>query len=98
MRVLRYEVPIDDKIHKMDVSGGIIQVAANDLYHAVEFWAEENGFFPAYTGYFRVFGTGHEIPDGSVVVGTTQRTEQGHVWHLAELFGINEDEEDVVID
>lgn len=33
---------------------------------------------------FMVVGTGHEIPSGWDIVGTTQRTPSGFVWHLLE--------------
>jgi hypothetical protein len=35
--------------------------------------------------YFRVFGTGHQIPQNARWVATCPRTPAGLVWHLYEL-------------
>lgn len=59
MRVLRYDVPVDDQEHIV-VSGRVVHVdcRAPDV---VTLWALESA---VYSRTYRVFGTGQPIPDG----------------------------------
>lgn len=53
----------------------------------VVFWAEYDTDRPKFTRTFVCVGTGHEIPEGAVYVGTAPASaEHGIVWHLFELF------------
>ncbi len=84
-RVLRWYVQVDDEPHPIPSVGRIVHVAG-DARH-VEFWALTCEHVEAAPRTFRVFGTGHPIPDGYVYVGTAPRTPEGLVWHLFELEG-----------
>lgn len=82
-RILRYEVPVNDEWHTHTLRGPIVYVGARDP-GVVEFWAADNGGCES-DRQFRVFGTGHQLPDariahhGSVIVA-----DGALVWHLIE--------------
>jgi hypothetical protein len=87
-RMLRYGVPVDDQPHVIPLSHSPVAVAAvvNDVgEHFVEFWAEHTEGAPQVRRAFRVFGTGHPLPDGARWTGTCARTAGGLVWHLYEV-------------
>lgn len=91
-RVLRWQVPINDRDHLfMALPGDLLGHIAASLGPPitggdyVEFWtfAREAVFLtPERT--FRVFGTGHLVPDGYEWRGTAPRVS-GLVFHLFEL-------------
>lgn len=89
MRVLRYSIPVDDKAHKFSLHYPPFKVAFTHRIEVVEFWAVE--LDPEYAKtdfYFKVVGTGHEFPDGSEYIATTDRhKETGLVWHLIRVMG-----------
>lgn len=100
--VHRYEVQIDDRWHEFTLTGRIVHVACRgeSLYAPVQFWALVEDLSP-YTASFRVFGTGHEVPERAQYVGTAfspPRTAMfalppgKFVWHLFELENPTEDE------
>lgn len=80
-RIFRYEVPVDGRWHIV-TSGPVLHVGCRDE-DFVEFWADapEEGVV-AETRHFRVFGTGHPMPDGLVYVGTAVAPGDRYVWHL----------------
>jgi hypothetical protein len=85
-RMFRYVVPVDDRAHEFRLTCNPVAVAvAEHGSHgwAVEFWAE-HADDPGVTRAFRVFGTGHPLPDGARWVGTCPRIG-GLVWHLYEV-------------
>jgi hypothetical protein len=82
-RMFRYTVPVDDRSHELALAGDPVAVAAASD-GVVEFWAEDHGE-PKAIRDFRVFGTGHPLPDAAQWVGTCPRTESGLVWHLYEM-------------
>jgi hypothetical protein len=86
--IYRYEVPVDDQWHEIELTGDLLHVDSRDPT-VVEFWAFAfpSGPVPKRRfRVFRVFGTGHPLPQGhlrhhgSVVVAGGQL-----VWHLLEL-------------
>ena len=85
-RMLRWEVPVDLQPHQVDVAGTIRTVEARALGDAwrIDMWSEVAGseYGPART--FQVYGTGWDIPDGAIWIGTAPRTTNGYVWHLYE--------------
>jgi hypothetical protein len=96
--IYRYEVPIDDQVHSVTISGNPLAVAFRpDLPSAVvEFWAEarqdtERGRMKARERTFQVFGTGQSIPDRAAYWGTTARYRdplfqvESVVFHLYEI-------------
>lgn len=75
--VFRSEVPADGQEHV--IAAGVVKAVAAKDASAVEFWWETRSMIRE--RYFRVFGTGDEIPEGYSYQGTTQRVF-GLVWHL----------------
>jgi hypothetical protein len=83
MNVFRYEVPIDDVWHDIELTGPVVKVACRESNRrVVQFWALDGAGSP-YTGRFRVFGTGDEVPDNVVYKGTG--IAEPYAWHLFEL-------------
>jgi hypothetical protein len=87
--MFRYLVPIDDRAHAIPLSGSPVAVAFDFgggwADSSVEFWAESAEGAPQVNRAFRVFGTGHPLPEGAKWRGTCPRTPQGLVFHLYEL-------------
>lgn len=82
-RMFRYEVPVDDQWHEFQLTRDPVHVAVNINARAMEFWAEFVDGDQTYRRVYRVFGTGHEIPDDAHWVGTAERVI-GLVFHLYE--------------
>lgn len=83
--VYRYEVPVDDRFHAVAMHGPskILHVAARHP-DVVEFWAEHNEPITV-DRWFRVFGTGHPLPEEWIQhIGTTLAADGQLVWHLYE--------------
>jgi hypothetical protein len=77
--IYRYEVPVDDKPHTLELSGKILHVGCRHA-DTVEVWALESGG-QLIERTFRVVGTGQPLPDGwTRHVGTAIAP----VWHLLE--------------
>lgn len=79
-RIFRYEVSVDDRVHRIKTEWPPIHVACRDL-HTVEFWAMSG------TGYaeerdFIVVGTGHPLPKDFIPTGTAIDPSGHLVWHL----------------
>lgn len=85
----RYQVPVDDQAHIIELNHNPVAVALNDrdkfTGFSVEFWAEHTEGAATNRRAFQVFGTGHEIPLGARWVGTCPRHVSGLVFHLYEL-------------
>lgn len=86
-RVLRWTIPIDDLERTLaDCRGQVLPVAEHDGMYGISFWTVEfdtglDHLFPLHV--FRVFGTGHPIPDGhSWRASTPRHPATGLVWHL----------------
>lgn len=75
--IYRYQVPVDDEVHAIQISGPVLYVACRD-HRVVEFWAE-NGHEERE---FIVVGTGHPLPVGFEHVGTAISPAGTLVWHL----------------
>lgn len=85
-RVYRYEVPVDDQVHKLPLSGRIVHMDCKQRPDVVEVWAEDTGG-PVAARTFRVFGTGQELPDDAIHRGTAVVVDKWGrlVWHLYEV-------------
>jgi hypothetical protein len=81
-RMFRYAVPVDDRAHVIRLTSRPVAVAVAEGGLSVEFWAEYADGAPVTDRAFRVFGTGHPLPDGAQWAGTCPRTPDGLVWHL----------------
>ena len=81
-RIFRYEVPVDDRWHIIR-SGPPLHVGCRQL-DTVEFWAanSDDPNAPVEDRHFRVYGTGHPMPDELVYVDTAVAPEGHLVWHL----------------
>lgn len=80
----RYEVPVDDQWHALELSGAILHVASRRP-EVVEVWALVAG--PEMRREFRVFGTGQPLPediDVHMYRGTALAADGRLVWHLWE--------------
>jgi hypothetical protein len=80
--IYRYEVPVDDRWHTVQLSGEILHVASRDP-RAVEIWAWSTDG-PSAMRTFRVFGTGQPVLDETRHVGTAIPPGGQLVWHLLE--------------
>jgi hypothetical protein len=79
MRILRYEVPVDDQFHELTI-GEIVHVACRERENVVEVWAKDEGLW---TRRFIVIGTGQEYDDGDLwYVATAVVPHVRLVWHL----------------
>lgn len=82
-RVLRYEVPVDDRWHALNLLGDIMHVATRRA-DVVELWVLDVDALV--TREFRVFATGEQMPTGLHLrhVGTAIVPGGALVWHLFE--------------
>jgi hypothetical protein len=78
--IWRYVVPVDDRWHELVLSGAILHVASRRA-DEVDVWALSSGG-PEVAREFRVFGTGHPLPEGVTHRGTA--LDGPYVWHLME--------------
>lgn len=84
-KIFRWVVPVDDMEHEIRapwISSDPTRVAAASPT-TVEFWCEVDTTQPETGRLFQIVGTGHPIPHGWSLIGTSQRVE-GLVWHLLE--------------
>lgn len=82
-RILRSQIPVDDEWHARDMGGPIVHVATRDP-RVVEIWWLDETSETARPRTFRVFGTGHPLPDAAQYVGTAITPDGSLVWHLME--------------
>lgn len=87
--IFKYELPIDDEWHQlvMPLPARVYHVAVNHMavtaatQSSVYLWAEVSPSGKKRGArLFRVFGTGQDIPEGAVYVGTT--LDGPFVWHV----------------
>jgi len=91
MRVFKNAVPIDDNEHSFKMPEGEILFVA-EQHGAISFWFESPALDPSMGGHleddtrtFRVFGTGHIIPEGYLYQGTAMMMGGNLVVHLYEV-------------
>lgn len=87
-RVFKHVIPVDDEWHERH-TGEILHVDHQETERgwgtdAVTFWFENRGDDYTHTRAFRVFGTGHPVPDEARYEGTCIGV-RGLVWHLYSL-------------
>lgn len=82
-RILRHEVPVDDRWHTLGLSGPVLHVGTRRP-DVVEVWALATSG-PSLNRHFRVVGTGQPLPDGAVRhIGSAITAGGALVWHLVE--------------
>lgn len=82
--VYQFAVLLDgDNIVELNRSAGIIHVGMQNM---VTFWAVVDPEAPKVRRVFRLFGTGHPVPDDYVPVGSV--FDGPFVWHLFERVGL----------
>ena len=81
--IYRYEIPVDDRWHPLQLSGRIVHVDCRNM-HVVEVWALHTDG-PVVTRHFRAYGTGHPLPPDVQHVGTAIAPGGQLVWHLIEI-------------
>lgn len=81
IRILRYEVPVNDQWMLIRVPrSGILHVASRTA-RSVEFWMREHHSGTEVRA-FRVYGTGQPVPDFAQYEGTAVTAGGALVWHL----------------
>lgn len=83
-RIFRYEVPVDDEWHEVELRGGEPLFVASRRHDMVEFWAQHNDALPARRARFMVVGTGQPMPSRAAYHGTALAAGGQLVWHLLE--------------
>ena len=89
MRVFKYTIPVDDQWHDFKLPEGAHIMHVVSQYkniREVMMWVylNDNRQLPQFTRSFRVYGTGHEIPEGCKPVGSCIVADGHLVWHLVE--------------
>jgi hypothetical protein len=85
-RILRWEVPVDDRPHIHQFAGPIVHVGCRNRA-LVEFWSQEPDGGQRQARVFQVFGTGHNLPADASHIGSVITAGGQLVWHLMELGG-----------
>lgn len=83
MNVHKVSIPVDDQWHEVLI-GKIVHVACQyggSRVDTIEVWFENQNMTKRH---FRVFGTGHKIPDWAWHAGTGLAANGSLVWHLYE--------------
>jgi hypothetical protein len=82
--VHRYEVPVDDQAHDIELSGPIVHVSCRSAGR-VDIWAMTGEHQPMVRT-FQVFATEQELPHNAAHIGTALTYKSfTFVWHLFEL-------------
>ncbi|WP_328344840.1 DUF7352 domain-containing protein [Micromonospora sp. NBC_00421] len=83
-RILRYEVPVNDRWNLTHLPGPIVHIASRNP-GTVEVWATTDSFGP-YHADLRVYGTGQPYPAASDIHhrGSTITADGRLVWHLMQ--------------
>lgn len=90
MKVYRYEVPLDEGVHRFTLTGKVLHVSSYPDYHdRLSFWAEHrDGATVGTMRAFKAFGTGWEVPADASYIGTAVDAGLGAIWHLYEMASV----------
>lgn len=83
-RVLKWDVPVDDKDHPIG-TGKVVMVHCQWSPATVQVWTEEDDDPKVESPKVRrarVYGTGHQIPDRDVHIGSAVSNNTALVWHV----------------
>lgn len=78
-KILKYTVPVDDEWHTFGGLATPLHVGSQRA-NEVQFWTVLDPGAPAFE--YRVFGTGHDVPDDAGYVKTATDAGGFFVWHL----------------
>ena len=81
--VWKFPIPVDDEWHEVTIPlpGRVVNVDAQGAYGTVMIWAEvTTDSAVSVTQHYRVFGTGQQITNDAVYVGST--VAGPFVWHV----------------
>lgn len=83
-RIYKYEVPVNDEAMKVQTHAGakVVLVGHQGMPRLACIWLEADTDSPIEYRWFRVFGTGHQIPPTYEHVGSYQAPP--FVWHIYE--------------
>lgn len=82
MRVLKWNVPVDDSTHSIG-AGRVLHVSiSSEDNNIISVWTlEENKVMKRSV---KVYGTGRELPQTPIYIGTAVSTN-GFVWHVFDI-------------
>jgi hypothetical protein len=86
-KVFKYDIPVNDEWIELELPDGaeIVHVASQyGTVNEIQMWVLLDPDLAQTPRYFRVFGTGHEIPPEAKFRGTCIVAEGHLVWHLME--------------
>lgn len=84
MKVLKWPVPLDDQWH--DIGNGLpVMVGEQGDPNTAQVWTTQSEKDKGEPWKARVFGTGHEIPDDAIHLGSYQSMARPLVWHVFAL-------------
>jgi hypothetical protein len=86
MKIFKYIIEVDDQWHQIDLPmrAEIILVDSQGTTGSVCMWVFQNPELAKKMRWFRVYGTGREIPQDCKPVGSCITAENHLVWHLME--------------
>lgn len=80
-RVLKWTVPVDDHAHEVG-SGPVCLVACQTSAEQVQVWTLESDATLGRTWLAQVYGTGHDVPEGALHLGSVMAADGALIWHL----------------
>lgn len=83
MKVFRYPIPVDDTWYDLPLTGPVVKVDTRGEDY-VELWAIAREGVEPVQRRFKVYGTGHPVPDHTKHVGSALAPSGTLVWHLFE--------------
>lgn len=84
-KVLMWTIEADDTIHEIG-GGNVVHIESLFGFASqVQVWTLENDDHPFLSRKVKLFGTGHELPVGSYVLGSAVVARGALVWHVVEL-------------
>lgn len=82
-KILRYEVPVDGKVHEFFLSSELVLIATRHA-NLVEFWTIHTEGKGLAQRFFYVVGTGQDWSEHDRYLGTAIVPNIRLVWHLIE--------------
>ena len=90
MKIFKYQLPLI-QIQTLNMPKGAIILHAETQHNVPCIWVKVDPDAAKEQRVFQFVGTGNEIPDKSVYIGTVLIDSGAYVFHIFELFGIKRD-------